>query len=121
MWPGHHRTITIAGSDGSAVLADKNLLFWKFREETAQDDEIRAKYLALPGAGVGASDPSAGITPDGHRAIFRDFLDCLDNGTKPVIDGHEARKAVEIILAVYQSAKNGGHSVTLPLAGAVRR
>jgi predicted dehydrogenase len=115
MWPGHHRTITIAGSDGTAVLADNNLLFWKFRAETAQDDEIRAKYLALPGAGVGASDPSAGITPDGHRAIFKDFLECLENGTRPVIDGHEARKAVEIILAVYRSSNQGGNAITLPV------
>lgn len=115
MWPGHHRTITLAGSDGTAVLADNNLLVWQFREESAEDDDIRAKYLSLPGAGIGASNPSAGMTPDGHREIFRDFLNCLESGTKPVIDGYEARKAVEIILAVYQSGKNDGAAVTLPL------
>jgi predicted dehydrogenase len=115
MWPGHHRTITIAGTDGTAVLADNNLLFWQFREETAQDDAIRARHLGLPGSAIGASDPSAGITADGHREIFSDFLHCLENGNRPVIDGREARKAVEIILAVYQSAGNGGKAVDLPL------
>ena len=115
MWPGHFRTITLAGTQGTAVLADNNLLFWQFQQKTAEDDEIRAKYLTLPGAGIGASNPSAGVTADGHLAIFKDFLRCLQHGNTPIVDGHEARKAVEIILAIYQSSRAQGHSMTLPL------
>lgn len=115
MWPGHFRTITLAGTQGTAVLADNNLLFWQFQQETAEDDEIRAQYLALPGAGIGASNPSAGVTPDGHLVIFQDFLDCLQHGRAPVVDGHEARKAVEVILAIYQSSRQAGYSLTLPI------
>lgn len=115
MWPGHHRSITLAGTDGTAVLAEGSLLFWKFREETDADRAIRDAYLALPGVGAGASDPTAGVTAAGHRAVFEDFLNALSRGEKPPVDGLEARKAVEIILAVYASAKNGGAPVTLPL------
>jgi predicted dehydrogenase len=114
MWPGHHRTITLAGTDGTAVLADTNLLFWRFRHETADDDTIRTQYLRLPGAGIGASDPSAGVTAEGHRAVFADFLHALDTGNKPPIDGAEARKAVALILAIYQSSRAGGTPVILP-------
>ena len=115
MWPGHHRTITLAGTDGTAVLAEGNLLCWQFREETDEDQVIRDTYLSLPGVRTGASDPTAGVTDDGHRAVFEDFLNALSQGEKPSVDGLEARKAVEIILAVYASAKNGGTPVTLPL------
>ena len=115
MWPGHFRTITLAGTQGSAVLADNNLLFWQFQQETAEDDEIRAKNLALPGSGIGASNPSAGVTADGHLAIFKDFLECLQHEHTPIVDGYEARKAVEIILAVYQSSRDQGQSIKLPL------
>ena len=111
MWPGHFRTITIAGTDGTAVLADANLLVWRFREETEEDDAVRARYLALPGEGIGASNPSAGIDSEGHRAVFAEFLAALDSGTTPPIDGVEARKAVAIILAAYESARKGGAPV----------
>lgn len=113
MWPGHFRTITLGGSDGTAVLADGQFLQWQFRDETAQDDEIRQRLLALPGAGVGASDPAAGVDSDGHLAVLSEFLDALEKGEKPTVDGYEARKAVQIILAIYQSSRNGSAPVTL--------
>jgi hypothetical protein len=31
----------------------------------------------------------------------------LDKGNKPMIDGHEARKSVEIVLNIYKSAGKG--------------
>ena len=47
------------------------------------------------------------MTADCHRANFADFLSALDKGTKPPVSGAEARRAVEIILAVYESARTG--------------
>jgi predicted dehydrogenase len=113
IWPGHFRTITLAGSDGTAVLADGNLLQWQFREETARDAEIRQRLGGLPGAGVGASDPAAGVDSDGHLAVFEDFLRAVKGGTKLAVDGVEARKSVEIILAMYESAAQGGQPILL--------
>ncbi|MEY4132652.1 MAG: 1,5-anhydro-D-fructose reductase, partial [Verrucomicrobiota bacterium] len=36
-------------------------------------------------------------------------------GKQPAVNGTEGRKAVELILALYQSAQNGGAPVELPL------
>ena len=112
MWPGHFRTLTLAGTHGTAVLADEGLLFWQFREEIAEDQVTRNKMLALPGAGIGASNPSAGVDARGHMAVFADFLAALEAGATPVIDGHEARKAVAIIRAIYDSSVRDGVSLT---------
>ena len=101
MWPGHFRTITLAGTDGTAVLGDTRLLFWQFRDETTEDDAIRDRLLALPGAGIGASDPSAGIDCEGHRAVYAEFLAAVDTGKTPPIDGQEARKAVSLIRSLF--------------------
>jgi len=111
MWPGHFRTITLGGSAGSAVLADGNLLEWRFRDQDADDASIRARLLRVPGAGVGASDPAAGVDHQGHLACFRDAVQAIHNGTCPQVDGHEARKAVAIVCAVYESARRGGAAV----------
>jgi UDP-N-acetyl-2-amino-2-deoxyglucuronate dehydrogenase len=111
MWPGHFRTISIAGTDGSAVLADNNLLVWQFRDENSRDEEIRKRLVALPGPGIGASNPSAGVDCEGHKAVFAEFLTALDCGRPPPIDGSEARKAVSIVLAIYASARRAGAPV----------
>lgn len=113
MWPGHFRTITIAGTDGTAVLADTGLLEWRFRDEDGRDDSVRDRLLGLPGAGIGASGPSAGMTEEGHRQAISDFLEALDAGRSPLVDGREARKAVSLICAVYDSARRGGVPVAL--------
>lgn len=112
MWPGHFRTITLSGTEGTAVLGDSNLLVWQFRDESTEDEAIRQRHLALPGPGVGASNPSAGLDSEGHRAAFAEFLAALESGRSPPIDGREARKAVSIILAIYESARRGGVPVT---------
>jgi len=37
----------------------------------------------------------------------------LSRGESPQVDGAEARKAVELIEAIYQSAKAGGEKIVL--------
>jgi predicted dehydrogenase len=113
MWPGHFRIVEIAGTDGTVAMADENFFFWQFREDKAADNEVRSKYLKFPAVSVGASNPSAGLTADGHRDNFAGFLAALDAGKEPPISGREARKAVAIILAIYESAKRGGQPVEL--------
>ena len=107
MWPGHFRIVEVSGTDGTVAMADQNFFFWQFRQEKPQDKEIREKYLEFPAVSMGASNPSAGMTADGHRDNFASFLKALDEGRRPEIDGAEARKAVQIILAVYESARTG--------------
>ena len=43
-----------------------------------------------------------------------DFLQAIDEGRDPLVDGREGRKSVEIIRAIYRSAETGSQ-VTLPL------
>ncbi len=116
MWPGHFRTITLSGTEGTVVLADEGLLFWRFRDETEEDQAIRDALLSLPSDGVGASNPAAGVDARGHQAVFADFLRALESGETPPIDGAEARKAVAIIRAIYESAEAGGAPVSVSSA-----
>lgn len=52
--------------------------------------------------------------PAGHYGYLLNVIDVLKNRAKPNTDGREARRSLEIILAMYQSAKMG-MKVTLPL------
>ncbi len=114
MWPGHFRMIEVAGEAGTVAMSESNFIFWQFKDETDEDNKIRDELLEFPAVATGASDPSAGLTCDLHRANFASFLAAVDDNEQPAISGSEARKAVEIILAAYQSAKQG-KPVALPL------
>jgi predicted dehydrogenase len=107
MWPGHYRTIEVSGSQGTVSMADSKFTFWQFAKEQPEDAEIREKYLDFPKVSVGAANPSAGMTAALHQANFADFLEAVEAKRQPTISGAEARKAVQIILAIYESAKTG--------------
>lgn len=107
MWPGHFRIVEVAGDKGTVAMADSKFFFWQFADETPEDARVRKEYVEFPAVSVGAADPSAGVTADCHRANFADFLDAIDKGKEPSVSGREARSAVEIILAIYESARTG--------------
>jgi predicted dehydrogenase len=111
-YPGFPKRLEISGVNGTAILEEENLTAWQFADELPQDGEIREKFSSKKGSG-GAADPSA-ISYEGHKAQFADIVHALAAGKKPLIDGREARKAVEIILAIYKSAETG-EEVKLPL------
>lgn len=106
VFPGFLKRIEISGTEGSAVLEEEDLKTWAFSTEDREDEEIRERYSAETATGGGASDPGA-IGTEGHRKQFADFVGALDTGRSLELDGLEARKAVALVLAIYQSAETG--------------
>jgi len=51
-----------------------------------------------------------------HSHVYKDFIKILKSQGEPAINGEEARKSIEIILAIQQSSELG-LPVTLPLKG----
>lgn len=104
-WPGWGRRVEIIGEHGSARLEDDRLDKWEFREAQPSDEAIRAaKIDANAQFGAGAANA---ITHHGHLRQIQDLIDALDAGRPVAIDGHEARKAVALIRALYRSAESG--------------
>jgi predicted dehydrogenase len=52
--------------------------------------------------------------PEFHRLQIQEFLQAILAGREPAVTGAEARKALEIILAIYESSRTG-RPVALPL------
>lgn len=112
-YPGFLKKIEICGTKGSMVLEEADLKSWSFAEEKDEDEAIREKYAARTDSGGGAADPAA-ISFKPHQWQFEEFVASLDSGQPGMAEGKEGRKAVEIILAIYESA-NTGKRVSLPL------
>jgi UDP-N-acetyl-2-amino-2-deoxyglucuronate dehydrogenase len=121
MYPGHGAELQISGAKGSAWLRGGHLVAWQFETEDPGDAGIRAKFgppTEDKGKG-GAADPRA-ISFVGHQKQFENFSRCIDNKENLLVDGAEARKAVELVLAVYQSALSH-KPATLPLKKTPKR
>lgn len=104
-YPGALKKIEICGSKGSVLLEEESLKVWKFDDETEEDDRIRKEFLEATSSGGGASDPKA-INTHGHERQFEDFADAILQDREPFITGEDAKKSVEIIRAIYESAQS---------------
>ena len=104
-WPGDDLRIEIVGDRGSATLINDRLVRWEFADARPEDDAVR-RDLSKGTLKVGSSDPR-GMSWEGHRLLVGDLARALMEGRPPMIPGAEARRAVQLVLAIYESAKSG--------------
>lgn len=109
---GHPARVQLSGTEGSVFLADEAFESWDFQNEQPEDEEIRATLMKGQEAGLGANDPSA-INTYQHQRNFEEVVTAIHEGREPTTSANESRKAVELIQAIYESAKNDGAWVTL--------
>jgi predicted dehydrogenase len=105
-YPGALKRIEISGSNGTAILEEEDIKMWQFADETAEDEAIRQRMVGRTESGGGAADPSA-IDHHGHTMVFQEFIDAINENRPPLVDGHQGRRSVEVIRAIYQSAQTG--------------
>jgi predicted dehydrogenase len=102
-YPGQFRRFEITGTKGTVINVENSITMWQFAEEQPEDKEIRKKFGKIEGGG-GVADPAA-ISYENHTRNFKAFIEALESGKDFWVDGREARKAVEVILSIYRSAR----------------
>jgi predicted dehydrogenase len=101
-YPGFPTRIEIHGDKGSICLEDAKIVSWDI---IGQDKPADLQIGGGPGVG-GAGDPKA-ISSLGHETLVADLARAILENRDPLISGAEARRAVAIILAIYQSSREG--------------
>ncbi|MBX2923532.1 MAG: Gfo/Idh/MocA family oxidoreductase [Chitinophagaceae bacterium] len=103
VYPGALKRIEIMGTDGTVVMEENNIIKWQFRtdEESLVLNSNTGKIIQ-----GGVSNP-ADISFTGHQKQIEDFIAAIYKKTRPLVDGKEGRKAVEIVMAIYESARKG--------------
>lgn len=104
-WPGSDLRIEITGDRGSATLINDGITRFEFAEPSP-DDEAIVRASATSAIQVGKSDPK-GMSWAGHQTLIRDLALALRAGRPPAIPGVEARRAVQLVLAIYEAARTG--------------
>ncbi len=108
--PGSGCEVEISGDDGTVGLSGDTITQWEFPGSDEMEQEVDEE-----GEKGTASDPLA-LQATGHTEHVRDLCESIIEDREPAIPGHEARKAVEVIKAIYKSSREGGAPVELPLS-----
>ncbi len=104
--PGSPRRVELSGTTGSVVLEDDRIIRWEFVDERPEDEEIRTSGALGEGLQGGSKDPAA-ITCEGHRRQISELAEAILNGSGLTTPGAEGKRVIELICAVYKSAKSG--------------
>ncbi len=99
-WPGYTERIEIHGTKGTAIISGDKLTAWDVRDDEGEPPPL-AKDVAS-----GASDPMA-ISLEPFERQFLDFGEAIRTGRPPLVSGEEGYRALEIVLAVYRSCREG--------------
>jgi predicted dehydrogenase len=103
--------LEIRGSAGAATLEGTRLTVWEAEREVDEAELLTRRDRAMV-AGAVPGEPFG----TAHRRQLREIFAALREGRRPPVPGEEARKALEIVLAIYESARTD-ERVTFPLGG----
>lgn len=101
-------TLYVFGEKGTVKLGGKstnNIDVWNFADEDAIDQRNK-----------GLEEATSNVYGNGHTSLFADMIDAIENNRKPYVDAVAGRNALEMVLAIYKSQKEGC-PVKLPLDG----
>ena len=104
-WPGVDLRIEVNGDRGAATLVNDRLVRWEFAGPQPEDAAVLAP-AAGPEIKSGASSAGA-MSGEGHRLLIADLTAALRERRAPMIPGAEARNAVALVMAIYESARTG--------------
>ena len=100
-------TLYIFGEKGTVKLggtSTNNIDVWDFADETEADTKNK-----------GLEEATSNVYGNGHTSLFADVVDAIQTDRKPYADAYAGRDALELVLAIYKSQKEG-KAVKLPLS-----
>jgi UDP-N-acetyl-2-amino-2-deoxyglucuronate dehydrogenase len=113
-YPGFPARLALHGTLGSAIIEGDALHTLAIQGQESITGEVavaHALQVATGGTKAATLAPpelgAAGAWGDAHRAQLADFIHCCRTGETPMVNGHEGRKAVAVVLAAYESARTG--------------
>lgn len=99
-------TLYIFGEKGTVKIggtSTNNIDVWNFADETEEDKKNK-----------GLEENTSNVYGNGHTSLFADMMDAIKDDRRPYVDANAGRDALELILAIYKSQKEG-IAVKLPL------
>ena len=106
-FPGFPQRLEVTGTDGTVTIEDGRIMRRAFGARSGSGDSGGSlDSSAEPRAADSGSNPAA-IDVASHAAQIADLLAAIEEGREPAVNGEAGRDALEIVCAVYESARTG--------------
>ncbi|MEG0692723.1 MAG: Gfo/Idh/MocA family oxidoreductase [Oscillospiraceae bacterium] len=99
-------TLYLFGENGTVKLGGKStnaIDVWDFADESQEDNKNK-----------GLHEQTSNVYGNGHTSLYSDMIDAIENNRQPYVDAQAGKNALELVLAIYKSQKEG-EAVKLPL------
>lgn len=99
-------TLYLFGETGTVKLggiSTNNIDVWQFADEDEEDERKK-----------GLKETTSNVYGNGHTRLYADMVDAIRDDRLPYVDAVAGRNALEVVLAIYKSQKEG-KTVRLPL------
>ena len=99
-------TLYLFGQNGTVKVggtSTNNIDVWNFADQQPEDEAVQ-----------GMQEATSNVYGNGHTMVYADMMEAIKNNRPPYIDAKAGRRALEMILAMYQSAATG-QPVKFPL------
>lgn len=97
----HPARVELVGTEGRVTIENNIVTLFEgtgdLSDDLLNDDDLNVVRDWKPNEGFG----------EGHRRQLRLIFEALASGNVPPVPGREARKAVDVILGIYESARTG--------------
>ena len=103
-------TLYIFGSNGTIKAGGKSVNIieeWNFSDNMDDAEVVKNEYSENP----------ENVYGFGHNPLYANVINAIETGTKPLVDAEAGTRALELILAIYESAATR-KPVKLPLVDA---
>jgi len=104
--PSGQHSITILGEKGTVRIggvAVNDIQHWEFADQRDYDANVHT-----------ANYETTSVYGFGHPLYYKNVIDVLRGEAEPETDGREGLKSLELLIAVYKSARDG-RTISLPL------
>ena len=100
VFPGYPRRIELNGSSGSITIEETAITKMDIDGSVTEDLTFRKPVYS-------SASSAMNFSGDYHTLQISDFIDAVREKRSPYVDLEEGRKAVDVILAIYRSAREG--------------
>jgi predicted dehydrogenase len=97
-YPGYPRSLELTGSEGTIVVEGDRIVAADLRHPLAELSRNNVEIVHQNATSPVVSDVG------GHRRLLEDFIRAIEMNGSPRCNGHEARRSVELVQAIYESS-----------------
>jgi UDP-N-acetyl-2-amino-2-deoxyglucuronate dehydrogenase len=112
IFPGFAQRLEISGTDGTVVIENGEIVHRAFSSELPEPGD-RGSQVGTGAIGQAEAANAAALGVASHAAQIADLIAAIDEGRQPLVTAESGRDALEVVCAVYESAREG-RAIVLP-------